>query len=183
MLYMYNPSTFLIRNIKPLTILCGCAFRFESDLVGNPEQRFARYVVQFDFILNTNSYFLRCSFSCSLMSRVMRKPAFWFPTWSHTNQAVQPQKMARGLKFRIEEVEGLYYMYLCSENKSLMSCAVTAQLICAFVFAYAKNCFFMTRLIFYDVSFQAHLLTSILFLRTRMFTFDRIAAAHAINKI
>ena len=45
----------------------------------------------------------------------MRKPTFWFPTWSDTNQAVQLQKMARGLKFRIRKVEGLYY--LCSENK------------------------------------------------------------------
>ena len=45
------------------------------------------------------------------LSRVMRKPTFWFPTWSDTNQAVQLQKMARGLKFRM----GLYY--LCSENK------------------------------------------------------------------
>ena len=31
------------------------------------------------------------------------------------NQAVQLKKMARGLKFWILEVEGLYY--LCSENK------------------------------------------------------------------
>ena len=45
----------------------------------------------------------------------MRKPTFWFPTRSDTNQAVQLQKMARGLKFRILKVEGLYY--LCSENK------------------------------------------------------------------
>ena len=35
------------------------------------------------------------------MSLVVRKPVFGFPTRSHTNQAVQPQKMARGLKFRI----------------------------------------------------------------------------------
>ena len=35
----------------------------------------------------------------------MRKPIFWFLTWSDTNQAVQLQKMARGLH------------YLCSENK------------------------------------------------------------------
>ena len=34
---------------------------------------------------------------------------------SHTNQAVQSLKMARGLKFRIQKVEGLYYP--CSENK------------------------------------------------------------------
>ena len=45
----------------------------------------------------------------------MRKPTFLFPTWSDTNQAVKLQKMARGLKFQIKKVEGLYY--LCSENK------------------------------------------------------------------
>ena len=45
----------------------------------------------------------------------MRKPTFWFPTRSDTNQAVHPHKMARGLKCRIYEVEGLYYP--CSENK------------------------------------------------------------------
>ena len=45
----------------------------------------------------------------------MRKPTFWFQTWSDTNQTVQLQKMARGLKFRNKKVEGLYH--LCSENK------------------------------------------------------------------
>ena len=45
----------------------------------------------------------------------MRKPTFWFPTWSDTNQAVQLQKIARGLKFWKKKVEGLDY--LCSENK------------------------------------------------------------------
>ena len=38
-----------------------------------------------------------------------------FPTRSDTNPAIQPQKAARGLKFRILEVERL--CYLCSENK------------------------------------------------------------------
>ena len=47
--------------------------------------------------------------------RVMRKPTFWFPTWSDTNRAVQPHKMARGLKFRIEIEEELHYP--CGENK------------------------------------------------------------------
>ena len=47
-----------------------------------------------------------------------------------------------GLKLRIKEVEGyvlsgLLY-YLCSKNKGLISCAVSLQLICTFVFAYAK---------------------------------------------
>ena len=40
-----------------------------------------------------------------------------FLTRSETNRAVQPQKMARGLKFWVEEVEGLYY--LCSHSLCL----------------------------------------------------------------
>ena len=57
-----------------------------------------------------------------------------FPTTSDTNHAVQPQKMARGWKFRIWK-EGLYY--LCSENKGADQLH-SVQLICIFVFAYAK---------------------------------------------
>ena len=38
-----------------------------------------------------------------------------FPTRCNTNWAVQPQKIARALEFRIKAVKGLYY--LCSENK------------------------------------------------------------------
>ena len=49
------------------------------------------------------------------LSRVTKKLSSGFPTRSNTNQAVQPQKMARCLKFLIKEVEGLYY--LCSNNK------------------------------------------------------------------
>ena len=72
------------------------------------------------------------------MSRVMRKPTFWFSTRSDTNRAVQSQKTARGLKFRIKKVEGLYY--LCSENKGADQLR-EAKLICIFVFAYAKCLF------------------------------------------
>ena len=39
-----------------------------------------------------------------------------FPTRSDPNWAVQPQKIARDLKFWIKEEKGLYY--LCSENKA-----------------------------------------------------------------
>ena len=55
------------------------------------------------------------------------------PGLTDTNSAVRPQKMARCLKFRIKGIEGLYY--LCSENKG------AEQLICTFVFAYAKGNF------------------------------------------
>ena len=49
-------------------------------------------------------------------------------------------KIARGLKFWIYKIEGL--QYLCGKNKGavlMISCAVTAQLICAFVFGNEKN--------------------------------------------
>ena len=63
----------------------------------------------------------------------MRKPVFIRPD---TNRAVQP-KMARGFKFQMKEVhvEGVY-LYV-AKAKALIICAVTAQLICAFVFACA----------------------------------------------
>ena len=38
---------------------------------------------------------------CYDLSRVIREPVYGLPTRSGTNQAVQSQKMARGLKFRI----------------------------------------------------------------------------------
>ena len=49
------------------------------------------------------------------MSLVLRNLSSRFPTRSDTNQAVQPQKMVRDMKFWIQKVEALYY--LCSENK------------------------------------------------------------------
>ena len=52
-----------------------------------------------------------------------------FDQVSHKQGCTKPQKMARGLKFRIEEVEGVYY--LC-----------TAQLIFVFVFTFAESRFF-----------------------------------------
>ena len=57
--------------------------------------------------------------------------------------------MSRGLKIQIEIEEELHYP--CGENKALISFAVTAKLICVFVFAYAKkHGFLTTRLIFGD---------------------------------
>ena len=85
----------------------------------------------------------------------MRKPTFWFSTKSDTNQAVQLQNMARGLKFRIYKVEGLYYV---AKTKALISFVVTAKLICVFVFAYiyANVCFLMTRLILFQLRLLRH---------------------------
>ena len=53
-----------------------------------------------------------------VQSRDVRKLLFWVSNqvpYICTNCAALPQKMARGLKFRIKEVEGLYYS--CIENK------------------------------------------------------------------
>ena len=58
---------------------------------------------------------------------------------SDTNQAVQPQEMVRYQEFHIYKVEGLtstIYMYVhVAKTKLLISCEVTTQLICTFVFA------------------------------------------------
>ena len=70
------------------------------------------------------------------MSLVVRKPVFGVSDQVRHKLAVQQQKMPRGFKFRLKIVEGLYY--LLAKTKTLISCAVTAQLICVFVFTYAK---------------------------------------------
>ena len=70
----------------------------------------------------------------------MRKPTFWFPTSSDTNQAVQLQKIARGLNFC--GFRKKRDRTICeAKTKALISFAVTAKLICVFVFAYAKRWF------------------------------------------
>ena len=73
-------------------------------------------------------------FQTNAMSCMMKKPSMLFLTRSNTNQSIQSMKQARSLNFWVLEKEGLYY--LCSETKTLIS-AVTALLICAFVFANA----------------------------------------------
>ena len=64
----------------------------------------------------------------------MRKPVFGVSDQVR-NRAVQPKKVARGLKYRIYKVQRLFYV---AKTKALISCAVMVQLICAFAFAYAK---------------------------------------------
>ena len=44
-----------------------------------------------------------------------QKIVFGFPTRCDSNLAVQPQKMTKGLKFRMKEEERSHY--ICSENK------------------------------------------------------------------
>ena len=66
------------------------------------------------------------------------KPFFSVSNIVRHNWAVQPQKMARGLDFRDQEEDG--YIYIV-KTKALISCTFTTQLICIFVFAYAKRFF------------------------------------------
>ena len=62
----------------------------------------------------------------------MRKPVFGLSDQVHTNQAVQPKKIARGLKFRINLEKGLYYP--CSESKG-------ADQLCGYRTADLRFCF------------------------------------------
>ena len=65
-----------------------------------------------------------CDFFCkTAASREYMSSGFL--TRSNTNWVVQSQNMARGLKFRIYNVEGL--CYLCSKNKGADQRAVTAN--------------------------------------------------------
>ena len=66
------------------------------------------------------------------LSLVVRNSFSGFPTRSDTKRAVKPQKMARGLKFRIWKVEVLYYP--CSENKG-------ADQLCGYREADLRLCF------------------------------------------
>ena len=56
-----------------------------------------------------------------------------FSTRSDTNQAVRPQKMARSLKFGFRKLRDCTIRK--AKTKALISFAVTAKLICVFVFA------------------------------------------------
>ena len=73
-----------------------------------------------------------------ILSRDARKQSSGFWTRSYINRPVQPQKMARNLKFR--KKRGCTIRV--AKTKALISFAVTVKLICAFVFAWAKVWFF-----------------------------------------
>ena len=68
----------------------------------------------------------------------MRKPTIWVLTGSDTNRPIQSQKKARSLKFVLKKKD---CTIRAAKSMVLLSCAVTAQLICGFVFAYV-NCWF-----------------------------------------
>ena len=61
----------------------------------------------------------------------------WFPNKSDANWPAQSQKMARGFRFKKKRKCTIRV----AKTKMLISFAVTAKLICAFVFAYA-DCWF-----------------------------------------
>ena len=63
----------------------------------------------------------------------------WFPNRSDTKSGVRLQKQARSLKFWRLVEEELYYRV--AKTKALISFAITAKLICVFVFAYADYWF------------------------------------------
>ena len=50
------------------------------------------------------------------MSHITKNLVFGVSNQSDNNQAIQPQKMAIGLKFPIQETEGLYNIYV-AKNK------------------------------------------------------------------
>ena len=71
------------------------------------------------------------------LSRDERKPVFGFQTMSDTNRAVQAQRMARSLKFRISEEEKLYYP--SSENKGADQLRIYCEADLCLCFCIGKN--------------------------------------------
>ena len=67
-----------------------------------------------------------------ILAASRQNPFSGFARSSDTNGAVQPQKIVRDLKYRIEEIYRLYF--LCNENKGTVD-------NCAFVFVYGKSRF------------------------------------------
>ena len=78
---------------------------------------------------------------CSQMSRLVGKPTMWFPNRSDTNRPVQAHKRARSLISDLSRRGIVVISIRVAKIKALISFAVTAKLICAFVFAYA-DCWF-----------------------------------------
>ena len=81
--------------------------------------------------LYKNTYVKRMYFIVDTWASLWENRSSGFPTRSDTNRSVQPQKMARGLKFRIYVVQGSYYTY--SENKGadqLRSYCATDMRLC-----------------------------------------------------
>ena len=54
---LYNTSCFYIRNCKPLPSFLGCAGRFVSYLVANPEDRFSRDEAQINTARSSSNLF------------------------------------------------------------------------------------------------------------------------------
>ena len=80
--FTYSDSTIAdFLSLSPLAIFCACTAQFVSDLFGN-------HIVGFLMMRHKQ------------MSRLMGKPAMWFPNRSDTNRPVQAQKQARSMKFR-----------------------------------------------------------------------------------
>ena len=71
----------------------------------------------------------KCKMEARIISRVTRKPTMWFPNRSHTNRVKQVEKHARSLKFKKQRNRTI---------RVLKTKACTDQLICSFVFTYAK---------------------------------------------
>ena len=75
----------------------------------------------------------------SYKSRVVRKPVLGVSNQVRHKSAVYSQKMAGSLKISFGKKRDCT---ICvAKTKALISCAVTAQLICTFVFSYAISMF------------------------------------------
>ena len=90
----------------------------------------------------------------------MRKPTMWFPNRSDTNRAVQAQAGNFGSRKK------RHCIIRVAKSKALISFAVTAKLICAFVFACA-DCLFSDALAHIEANMSASRDNRILYVNHR----------------
>ena len=104
---------------KSKAILCDCIAWFVSDLVGNPEDRF--------------------SHDADYMSLVVRKPVFGVSDLVRHKPGCAV--IEDGLRLEISDLRrrGIHCTIRVAKTKALISFAVTAKLVCVFIFAYAHN--------------------------------------------
>ena len=122
--FVVYSSNYYIYNIHSnnLNTKKGMPLKLFYILTSEPNGRkFAKGGNLFAKVCYLNKRTLEITLKCVFFHLLIPWASFWenqysgFPTRSDTNWVVQPLKMASGLKFRILEIEGLYYR--CRENK------------------------------------------------------------------
>ena len=141
-------SSFYIRNFKALTSFCGCAGRFVSYLVGNPEDRFSRDEAQ----LFSNS-----TTACCFLRYIIDYWLSWASSWKNLSSGFRPGKTLGHLDVIEESFSSFTFSSILSSSflhlyKSSSTHLYLINLIgllqkCLHVFILVYPCYFQKRIV------------------------------------